>query len=120
MGVDMINEEKEYRKVFLYHKRRAKHWITPSAHRAHSSTISLRDPADKTLKYINDLDAEFEKSSKEKVDMLMEFYDKESALEHSQKIIGPKYYYDAHREIKRQKNEIESGKEATIYKMPRG
>lgn len=119
MGVDMINQEKEYRKVFLYHKRRAKHWITPSAHRAHSSTISSIKPAEKSLEFINKLNEDSGKCFKEKVDTLIEFYDKENALELSNEIMGSRFYYGACKEIKRQKNEIESGKEATIHKMPR-
>lgn len=115
----MINEEKEYRKVFLNHKRWAKHWTTPSAHRAHTSTISLTEPAEKTLKYINNIDVESGKCSKEKVDMLIEFYDNENVLERSREFMRSGFYYEAWREINRQKSEIESGKEATIFKMPK-
>ncbi len=115
----MINEEKEYRKVFLNHKRWAKHWTTLSAHRAHSSTISLKKPAEKTFKFINNIDVESGKCSKEKVDILIEFYDKENVLERSQEFMGSDFYYEAWRAIIRQKSEIESGKEATIFKMPK-
>lgn len=119
MGADMINEEKECRKVFFNHKRWAKHWTTPSAHRAHSSTISLIKPAEKTFEFINKLNVESGKRFKEKMDMLIEFYDKENALEGSQAFMGSSFYCDALQAIKKQKNEIESGKRATIFKMPK-
>lgn len=115
----MLNEEKEYRKVFFNHKRWAKHWTTPSAHRAHSSTINFIKPAEKTFEFINKLNVESEKHFMEKVNMLIEFYDKENTLERSQGFIGSSFYGDAWRAIKKQKKKIESGKEATIFKMPK-
>lgn len=45
----------------------------PSAHRVHLSTISLIRLAEKTLEYINHLDERIELTSKEKVEMLMDF-----------------------------------------------
>ena len=115
----MIDEEKEYRKVFFNHKRWAKHWTTLSAHRAHSSTFSLINPAEKTFEFINKLNAESGKHFKEKVDMLIEFYDKENVLEGSQALMGSSFYCDALQAIKKQKSEIERGKESTIFKMPK-
>ena len=115
----MINQEKEYRKVFNNHKRWAKHWTTSSAHRAHSSTTSLIKPADKTYEFINKLNLESEKSFKEKVEILIEFYDEENILERSRKLMGSGYYFNALQAIKAQKGEIESEKRATIFKMPK-
>ena len=52
----MIDEEKEYKKVFASNKKWAKHLTTYSAHRDHSSTQGMIEPAQKTLDFINSID----------------------------------------------------------------
>lgn len=59
------------------------------------------------------------KRFREKVDLLIGFYEKENVLDRSQGFMGSSFYCDAWRAIKKQNKEIESGQEATIFKMPK-
>ena len=87
----MIVEEVEYRKAFMCHKRWAKHWLTHSAHRAHSSTLGMMEPADKSLKLIELIDTK-DKSYKEKFELLDRFYNEQDRIEKSSKFMGSGYY----------------------------
>lgn len=115
----MINKENEYQKVIRNHKRWAKHWTTASAHRSHSSTINMIAPAEKALDFIKSLIDNPQIDYSKKTTMLIEFYDNENSLERSQGFMGSGFYFDAAQVIKKQKEEIENGKEATIFKMPK-
>lgn len=119
MTEKVINKEKEYRKIFLYQKRWAKHWITPSAHRAHSSTMFMTEPAKKTLKIIEDLEnnklTNYERINKLK-DFLKEMNEKEEQVQNR---MYNCYYFDCYQYLTREIKKVERGDEATIYKMPR-
>ena len=67
--------EDEYKKLFLYQKRWAKHWTTYSAHRAHSSTQWMREPAQETFDFICTLQKDMKQSPySDKVIELYKFF----------------------------------------------
>jgi hypothetical protein len=112
----MIDKEKEYSKVFKLLKRWAKHWLTNSAHRAHSSTIGLRVPSENTLDFINLLDNE-KITYKDKVQKLHDFCSEQNKKEQSQKLMGTGYYLDCLKFIESKVKSIESGEPVSIPKM---
>lgn len=114
----MINEEFEFRKAFMFHRKWAKHWLTYSAHRAHSSTLYMKEPAAKTLKFIEFIDNE-DKSYKEKIELLDKFYNEQVQNEKSSKSMGSGYYFDCLQFSKRVHCNIGKGEPVTIPKMPR-
>jgi hypothetical protein len=69
----MFDIENEYKRAFRFQKRWAKHWTTMSAHRAHSSTQSMRDPAQITYDYIISIDTKGY-TFKEKFELLNKFF----------------------------------------------
>jgi len=71
----MINAENEYKKLFKYQKRLARHWFSPSTHRSRSGEIGFRRPAKESFDYINELEAE-KMSYKERTELLLKFYKK--------------------------------------------
>lgn len=114
----MIVDEVEYRKTFMFHRRWAKHWLTLSAHRAHSSTLNMKEPAVKTLKFIELIDNK-DKSYKEKIELLDRFYDEQDHNEKSSKSMGSSYYFDGLQFNKRAYSNIVKGEPVNIPKMPR-
>ena len=120
MKEEKINKEKEYRKLFMYQKRWAKHWITATAHRAHSSTMFMTEPAKKTLEKINRIEENKKITNYEKINLLIEFYRKMDEKEKQVKNrMYNHYYFDAYQYLKRENQKVERGEEATIYKMPK-
>ena len=120
MNEEVINREKEYRKLFLHQKRWAKHWTTSTAHRAHSSTMFMTEPANKTLKTINNIEEKNKLTNCEKVNLLIEFYIKMNEKEEQVKNrMYNCYYFDCYQYLKREIQKVERGEKATIYKMPR-
>ena len=119
MKDEVVNKEKEYRKLFMYQKRWAKHWITPSAHRAHSSTMFMIEPAKRTLKIIQKLEND-KVSYFERVNKLIEFfYEMNQKEEQVQNRMYNGYYFECYQYLKKETNKVENGEKATIYKMPR-
>ncbi len=119
MEEEIINKEKEYRKIFMYQKRWAKHWTTSTAHRAHSSTGFMTEAAYKTLEAINEIETK-EVCNYEKLCKLMGFYIKKN--EEEEKVNNRMYncyYFNCCQYLKREMNKVEHGNKATIYKMPR-
>jgi hypothetical protein len=116
----MIVDEVEYRKAFKYHRTWAKHWLTNSAHRAHSSTSFMSEPAAKTLKFIDELILNKNNSYKEKFELLDKFYNEEDHIVRSSKSMGNSYYFDSLQYNKRVFINIAKGEPVMIYKMPRG
>lgn len=115
-----INKEKEYRKLFMHQKRWAKHWITPTAHRAHSSTMFMTEPAYKSLETINSIEEHNKLTNYEKVNMLIEFYKEMNEKEEQVKNrMYNCYYFDCYQYLKKEIQKVEKGEQATIYKMPR-
>ncbi|WP_418809740.1 hypothetical protein, partial [Ruthenibacterium lactatiformans] len=77
--------EDEYKKLFLYQKRWAKHWTTYSAHRAHSSTQWMREPAQETFDFICTLQKDMKQSPySDKVIELYNFFVKKTQEAESQ------------------------------------
>jgi len=114
----MIVDEVEYRKAFIYERKWAKHWLTRSAHRAHSSTLCMMEPAAKTLRFIESIDNK-DKSYKEKIELLDRFYDEQDHNERSSKSMGSSYYFDCLQFNKRVCSNILKGEPVNIPKMPR-
>lgn len=114
----MIAEEVEYRKAFKFHRRYAKHWLTSSAHRAHSNTLCMKEPAAKTLEFIELIDTK-DKSYKEKFELLDKFYKEKDLNERRCKSMGSGYYFQCMQYNKKVFNNIANGEPVIIYKMPR-
>ena len=114
----MFNKENEYKKAFNFQKRWVKHWTTPSAHRAHSSTDAMKPQAEDALKKIieiNNLNLSFE----EKIINLLDYY-KNCQLEQSLKpIMGTPFYRNNIQYIETQIKNIENNIPVEIYKMPK-
>lgn len=109
-------KEKEYRKAFMFYKRWANHWLTPSAHRAHSSTIGMKEPAQKTLDFINSIDTK-EKSYKEKYEQLNAFYIEQEQIQKNSKYMGTSYYFDCLQYHKKINDSISEGESIIIPKI---
>lgn len=118
MSRTVLSKEKEYKKLFNFEKRWAKHWLTPSAHRAHSSTISLQKPAQKTLDFILAIEQE-QTSYADKVNRLLEFYHQGDAEERQSHMMGSGYYHDSSSFTQKKKTEIEIGQVIELRHMPR-
>lgn len=114
----MIVEEVEYRKVFMSHKKWVKHWLTNSAHRAHSSTLCMMEPAAKTLKFIESIDNK-DRSYKEKIELLDKFYNEQDQNEKSSKSIGSGFYFERLQYNKKVICNILKGEPFDSPKMPR-
>lgn len=114
----MIVEEVEYRKAFMFHRRWAKHWLINSAYRAHSSTLCMKEPAAKTMKFIESIDNKH-KSYKEKIESLGRFYNEQDHNEKSSTSMGSGYYFDCLQFNKRVFSNIAKGDPVTIPTMPR-
>ena len=108
----MINKEAEYRKLFKFNKRWAKHWTLPNAHRSHSSTTIMKMPAKKTLEFIESIDVKGV-SYKEKVETLLNFY-----IERETDVSS--YYFNLIQNTQSSIQTIEDGQPVYIPKMPRG
>ena len=112
--------EDEYKKLFLYQKRWAKHWTTYSAHRAHSSTQWMWEPAQETFDFICTLQKDMKQSPySDKVIELYNFFVKKTQEAESQKELwytnGYDYYCDCIRYIQTQLKNISSGIPVKIY-----
>lgn len=114
----MIIEEAEYKKAFMLHKRWAKHWLTNSAHRAHSSTIGMIEPATKTLRFIESIDNK-DISFKTKFELLDRFLADQENCEKNNKRMGSDYYFECLQYNEKVINNITMGVPVNIPKMPR-
>lgn len=116
----MIDKEKECKKLFLYQRKYAKHWLTPSAHRAHSSTTFMIDPANKTLEKISNLNKNDRLSFYEKIIVLMKFYiEMDTQEKQVSNRMYNRYYFECYRYLENEMKKIEKEEEVTIYKMPK-
>jgi hypothetical protein len=111
----MDEKETQYRKVFLFQKRLAKHWQTHSAHRAHSSTQGMIEPAKRTLAYIELIDTE-ERTYKIKLELLDAFFDEQDSIGRGS-CNYVSYYSDAKSINKRSYNSINNGEPVFIPKL---
>jgi hypothetical protein len=114
----MLGLESEYKKLFGLNKRWAKHWLTNTAHRAHSSTLNLIEPAKKTLEFIESIDHQ-DGSYECKIKLLNEFYNERNSEEKHSDRMGSDYYFNCIQYIKRAISDIEKGIPIIIPKMPR-
>lgn len=114
----MININKEYHKLWLYEKRYAKHWISPSAHRSHSSTTFMIKPAKLTLDKIDELN-EQKLTDEEKLNLLIVFYEKQNhkELNSNDQRFPNSYYMDALQYLNREIKKIKQGEEVYIPKL---
>lgn len=115
----MIVEEVEYGKSFKLHRKWAKHWITNSAHRAHSSTLCMKKPAAKTLEFIELIDNK-EKSYKRKIELLDKFYNEQDYNEKNCECMESDYYFQCLQFNEKVFSNVEKGEPVIIPKMPRG
>lgn len=110
----MINKEVEYRKLFKLQRRWAKHWITTSAHRAHSSTLSMREPGNQSLNFINSINDK-NVSFKEKNELLLKFYNEQNQKDNC----FNSYYSDCIQLMRRLMKQIESEIPIEVPKISR-
>lgn len=113
-----INKEKEYKKLFKHQKRWAKHWTTATAHRGHSSTIGMTEPANKTKEFIGILEEE-DTTYKSRNEELLRFYIEEQDKEKKEHFLGIDYYFECIKFMKKLIFEIENGNEISVPLMPR-
>lgn len=114
----MIVEEVEYKRAFMFHKRWVKHWLTYSAHRAHSSTLCMMEPAAKIFEFIELINNK-DKTYKEKIELLDRFYNEQDHNEKNSKSMGSSYYFDCLQFNKKVFSSIVKGEPVNIPKMPR-
>ena len=114
----MFDTEAEYRKVFKLNKRWAKHWLTNTAHRAHSNTLSLIEPAEKSLAFIESINIQ-RMSYEDKITLLNEFYREKDNDEKRSGRMSSGYYANCMQYIKKAINSIEKESPVIIPKMPR-
>lgn len=102
----------------MLHRRWSKHWLAYSAHRAHSSTLGMKESAEKTLKFIESINDK-SKSYKEKFELLDNFFIEQDRNEKSSKSMGSSFYFDCLQYDKKVFNNISKGEPVYIPKMPR-
>lgn len=111
----MYEKETEYKKIFQFQKRWAKHWQTYSAHRSHSSTQGMIESAKETLNYIESIDTK-EKTYKTKLELLDVFFDEQDRIERGSRGYDS-FYYDAKRFNERSYNSIAKSEPVFIPKL---
>lgn len=111
----MDEKEIEYKEIFQFQKRWAKHWLTYSSHRAHSSTQGMIEPAKKTVAYIESIEFK-EKTYRIKLELLDFFFDEQDHIERSSHSYNS-FYYEAKRFDERAYNSIANGEPVLIPKL---
>lgn len=111
--IKLIDKEKEFKVVLTFLKKWCNHWLTPSARRKYAGADSMKEPAKKTLEFINSIDAAL--SFEEKLNQICTFSEFENEKERSKPIMGTDFYSENIRIIEAEIRNIKSGNPA-IYR----
>lgn len=114
----VFSATKEFKRLLMHQKKWAKHWLTPTAHRAHSSTCGLHGPAQLTLDFICSMENDAN-SDEFKIRKLLEFYETSEKVARSNRMMGFGFYHDAASFVRANIIEIEAGGIPLLPHMPK-
>lgn len=112
-----LEQDKKFRKLFLYEKRWAKHWANYNCHKA-QNTHFMMEPAQKTYNKILEIENLKINNNYEMLNILLEYFRDMNDIE--EKVEGRlmnHYYWDCIQYLERNISRVFNGEEIIINKI---
>lgn len=112
-----LEQDKKFRKLFLYEKRLAKHWANYNCHKAQNTHFML-EPAQKTYNKIMEIEKINTNDNYEMLNILLEFFRDMNVVE--EKVEGRcmnHYYFDRIQSLKSNIDKVFNGENIIINRI---